>query len=271
MTTEKLQKVLARAGVGSRREMERWIAAGRVSVDGCPATLGDRVGAGARIAIDGRPLGKRAAEPLPRRVLAYHKPAGEVVTRSDPEGRRTVFSRLPRLRGGRWVAVGRLDVNTSGLLLLTTDGSLASRLMHPRYQLPRDYAVRVFGHVTPEVLERLQRGVALDDGEAAFERIEVLAAGEAANEWYRVRVREGRNRLVRRLWESQGVTVSRLLRVQYGPVALPPALREGQYHELGAGERRELCALVDLAGAEAGAGRGSTRPARSGHRPARRR
>ncbi|PWG63490.1 23S rRNA pseudouridine(2605) synthase RluB [Sediminicurvatus halobius] len=270
MTTEKLQKVLARAGVGSRREMERWIAEGRVSVDGRTAQLGDRVGAAARIAVDGRPLGKRAAEPLPRRVLAYHKPAGEVVTRQDPEGRRTVFTRLPRLRGGRWVAIGRLDVNTSGLLLFTTDGSLASRLMHPSYRLPRDYAVRVFGHVSEAMLERLREGVTLDDGKAAFERIETLAAGEAANEWYRVRVREGRNRLVRRLWESQGVTVSRLMRVQYGPVALPPNLREGQHHELGPGAVDELCTLVDLP-AEASAGdRRKAAPRRPRRRPPRR-
>lgn len=269
MTTEKLQKVLARAGVGSRREMERWIAAGRVSVDGQTAQLGDRVAADARIAIDGRPLGRQAAAPLARRVLAYHKPAGEVVTRSDPEGRPTVFRRLPRLRGGRWVTVGRLDVNTSGLLLFTTDGTLASRLMHPRYRLPRDYAVRVFGRVEPAMLARLQQGVALEDGTAAFESVEVLAAGEAANEWYRVRVREGRNRLVRRLWESQGVTVSRLMRVQYGPVALPPGLREGQLRELGPGEVRALCDLVALPGEDPPAGGHGRRRAAPGRRPRR--
>ncbi|WP_435104766.1 23S rRNA pseudouridine(2605) synthase RluB [Arhodomonas sp. AD133] len=245
--TEKLQKVLARAGLGSRRQMEAWIEAGRVRVNGRVAALGDRVTGDARIAVDGRPLARRAASVPERQVIAYHKPAGEVTTRSDPEGRPTVFARLPRLKRGRWVAVGRLDVNTSGLLLFTTDGELANRLMHPRHRLPRDYAVRVFGEVTPEMLERMMQGVSLEDGRAAFESIEPLSPeDDAANEWYRVRLREGRRREVRRLWESQGVQVSRLIRVQFGPVQLPPGLRQGRHVALKPGEVRELCRLVGL-------------------------
>ncbi len=246
MNSEKLQKVLARAGYGSRREMERAIEAGRVEVDSRRAQLGDRVATGARIRVDGRPVTRKALEPVPRRVIAYHKPMGELVTRSDPEGRRTVFTRLPVLKGARWIAIGRLDINTSGLLLLTTDGELASRLMHPRYELLRDYAVRIFGRVEPAMIERLTAGVTLEDGRAAFDHVVTLDSGRAANEWYRVRVREGRNRLVRRLWESQGVQVSRLMRVQYGPVEMPAGLREGQYQALSRGEVRHLAGRVDL-------------------------
>ncbi len=246
MTTEKLQKVLARAGMGSRRAMEAVIESGRVEVDGKPAKLGDRVGPSAKIRVDGRLMGARSLAEPERRVIAYHKPTGEVVSRSDPEGRRTAFDRLPRLETGRWVAVGRLDINTSGLLLLTTDGELANRLMHPSHQLARDYAVRIYGRVEPEMLKRLLAGVTLEDGDAAFESIEPIDTQRAANEWYRVRLREGRNRLVRRLWESQGVQVSRLMRVRYGPVELPPGLREGQVQALSAGEVRHLAELVGL-------------------------
>ena len=255
MNSEKLQKVLARAGLGSRREMERRIEAGRVRIDGRPATLGDRVTPAARIDMDGRPVSAAALAPAERRVIAYHKPTGELVTRHDPEGRRTVFARLPRLDRGRWLAVGRLDINTAGLLLLTTDGELAHRLAHPAYELVRDYAVRVFGQPDAATLQRLCAGVQLDDGKAAFESIAPLDGGEAANHWYRVRLREGRNRLVRRLWESQGLSVSRLMRIQYGPVAMPPGLREGQVQALRAGEVRHLAELVDLppsAGTSAG-------------------
>ncbi|MCS4505022.1 Ribosomal large subunit pseudouridine synthase B [wastewater metagenome] len=244
--TEKLQKVLARAGMGSRRQMEALIRDGRVRVDGRAATLGDRVSPHARITVDGRPLGRTAVEPPPRQVLIYHKPAGEVTTRSDPEGRPTVFKRLPQLRRGRWVVVGRLDVNTSGLLLFTTDGELANRLMHPRYRLPRDYAVRVFGGVGDDVIARLTEGVTLEDGPARFESVEPLSPEEAANEWFRVRLREGRRREVRRLWESQGLQVSRLIRVQFGPVELPPRLRQGQHATLKPGEVRQLYELVGL-------------------------
>jgi len=245
--SEKLQKVLARAGVGSRREMERWIADGRIKVDGRAATLGDRVDADARITVDGRPLGRRGAEGPRRRVIAYYKPAGEVTTRSDPEGRPTVFSRLPPVEKGRWIAVGRLDVETLGLLLFTTDGELANRLMHPAYELPREYAVRVFGEVTPAVLERLAGGVELDDGEARFESVTPGSGGaEGANEWYHVVLRRGRRREVRRLWESQGLTVSRLIRIRYGRVSLPKGLHRGQYRELSAREVGALAAAVDL-------------------------
>ena len=246
MTEERLQKVLARAGLGSRRVMESYIAAGRVEVNGKTAQLGDRVAESAKIRVDGRLVTAAALAGAERQVIAYHKPTGEVVSQRDPEGRKTVFTRLPKLKAGRWIAVGRLDINTSGLLLLTTDGELANRLMHPRHQLPRDYAVRIYGRADPEMLKRLTGSVTLDDGPAAFESIEPIDAGRAANEWYRVRVREGRNRLVRRLWESQGVQVSRLTRVQYGPISMPPGLREGQVHALSAGEVRHLCELVGL-------------------------
>ena len=266
MTSEKLQKVLAQAGLGSRREMERWIDAGRVRVDGKPARLGDRVGPKARISVDGRPVLATARVPTTRRVIAYHKPLGELVTRTDPEGRKTVFQRLPRIRGGRWIAVGRLDINTGGLLLLTTDGELAHRLMHPSQQLERDYAVRVYGQVDAAMRERLLRGVTLADGPAAFEQLTPIDAGRAANDWYRVRLREGRNRLVRRLWESQGVQVSRLLRVQYGPIELPPGLREGRFEEL---RPQQVAMLAQRVGLEA-AGDRRSRPA-SGHRHGRRR
>lgn len=268
MSEEKLQKVLARAGLGSRRVMEGYIEAGRVEVDGKVATLGDRVGSAARIRVDGRLIPAAALAGIERRVIAYHKPTGEVVSQRDPEGRKTVFTRLPKLTAGRWIAVGRLDINTSGLLLLTTDGELANRLMHPRHQLPRDYAVRIYGRLEPDTLKRLSSGVTLDDGPASFESIEVINSGKAANDWYRVRLREGRNRLVRRLWESQGVQVSRLMRVQYGPISLPPGLREGQVQALTAGEIRHLCDLVDLPVPPPQSGRGKSdsrrRPSRGG-------
>lgn len=240
---EKLQKVLARAGYGSRREIETWIAAGRISINGRVATVGDRVGAEDRLRLDGRPL--RLEEGFPRRrVLAYHKPVGEVTTRSDPDGRPTVFASLPRLRSGRWVPIGRLDLNTAGLLLFTTDGELAHRLMHPSSEIEREYAVRVLGAVDPEVLARLTEGVELEDGPARFETV-IDAGGSGANHWYHVVLKEGRKREVRRLWASQGVTVSRLLRVRYGPVRLERALRPGRFRDLG---EAELGALLQAAG-----------------------
>jgi 23S rRNA pseudouridine2605 synthase len=231
---ERLQKVLAAAGLGSRREIESWIEAGRVSVNGRVAKLGDRAGAADRIAVDGKPLAfatKSAA-----RVLIYNKPEGELVTRSDPEGRPTVFSRLPP---GRWVAVGRLDINSAGLLLFTDDGDLANRLMHPRYEISREYAARVQGAVD---LDRLSQGVELDDGPAAFERIEPMdpRARSPANRWYRVTLREGRKREVRRLFEAVGARVSRLLRVRYGPIELPRDLKPGHWRELAPESVREL-------------------------------
>ena len=269
--TEKLHKVLAQAGLGSRREMEQWIVQGRVRVNGQVASLGDRVNAKARISVDGRPVLSSALAATPRRVIAYHKPLGELVTRHDPEGRRTVFQRLPKVQGGRWIAVGRLDINTGGLLLVTTDGELANRLMHPRYELERDYAVRVYGRVDEAVCQKLLAGVDLEDGRAAFESIVPVDSGRAANEWYRVRLLEGRNRLVRRLWESQGLQVSRLMRVRYGPVELPAGLREGRFEELPAAAVRQLAERVGLAGARAP--HPSRRPAgkRRPHRPISRR
>lgn len=242
--SEKLQKVLARAGFGSRREIEGWISAGRVSVNGKVATLGDRVSPGDVLRVDGRVVPRRRKEGPQRRVIAYHKPVGEVVTRSDPEGRPTVFRNLPRAVNGRWIAVGRLDVNTAGLLLLTTDGELANRLMHPSSEVEREYAVRVFGEVSPAVLERLRQGVELEDGPARFDSI-VDAGGDGANHWYHVVIREGRNREVRRLWESQGVVVSRLTRVRYGPAALDRSLRQGKCKDLPA---PVLKALLETAG-----------------------
>ena len=248
--TEKLQKVLARLGMGSRRELETWIEAGRVSINGDRAKLGDRVSERDIIRVDGRRVGqldgrKRYETRGPRpRVLAYHKPAGEVTTRRDTEGRPTVFAALPRLRLGRWIPVGRLDINTTGLLLLTTDGDLAHRLMHPSTGVAREYAVRVFGEVSREVLERLRTGVELDDGPARFETLED-AGGEGMNHWYRATLKEGRNREVRRLWESQGVQVSRLIRTGYATVRLSRRLRPGRWEELPA---QEVAALREAVG-----------------------
>jgi 23S rRNA pseudouridine2605 synthase len=228
---ERLQKLLAAAGYGSRRQIEAWIAAGRVSLNGAPARLGDRAGTGDRIELDGKPLALKPAGARPR-VLLYHKPDGEMVTRSDPGGRPTVFQRLPPIPGGKWVAVGRLDINTAGLLLVTDSGELANRLMHPRYEVEREYAVRVLGALSPENRTKLLSGVRLDDGIGRFDRLEPSGAAEGANRWYRVVLREGRNREVRRLFEAVGCKVSRLLRVRYGPVELPRDLRPGNWIEL---------------------------------------
>ncbi|MGX9463349.1 23S rRNA pseudouridine(2605) synthase RluB [Shewanella sp. A14] len=229
--SEKLQKVLARAGHGSRREMEAWIAAGRVSVDGEIAGLGDRVEADAKIRIDGRAVSLKSADDIVCRVLAYHKPEGEICSRKDPEGRTTVFERLPKVRDARWVAVGRLDINTSGLLLFTCDGELANRLMHPSNEVEREYAVRTFGEVPEAAVQRLRTGVTLEDGPAHFDTIKA-AGGEGINQWWHVTLREGRNREVRRLWESQEIQVSRLIRVRYGQVELPKTLPRGGWIEL---------------------------------------
>jgi len=225
---ERVQKVLAEIGLGSRREVERWVAEGRVRVNGKPAVPGVRVGPRDTITVDGRPVPRRRRAPSPSRVLLYHKAEGEVSTRRDPEGRPTVFASLPR---GRWLAVGRLDVNTTGLLLFTDDGALAAGLMHPRSGVEREYAVRVYGEVPAEALTRLTAGVVLEDGEARFDRV-ADAGGEGRNHWYRVVIREGRQREVRRLWESQGARVSRLIRIRYGPVSLPRGLRPGRWQEL---------------------------------------
>lgn len=230
-TNEKLQKVLARAGYGSRRELEEWIKSGRIKVNNQVATLGDRVSESDRISVDGKPVQQARLKERRSRVLIYHKPIGEVCTRSDPEGRDTIFNHLPRLASGRWITIGRLDLNTSGLLLITTDGDLANRMMHPSHQVEREYAVRVLGEVTADMLKRLKEGVELDDGPAHFDVV-AKAGGDGANQWYHVILREGRNREVRRLWESQGVQVSRLMRVRYGAVSLPRGQRPGRWEEL---------------------------------------
>ncbi len=226
-----MQKVLARAGIGSRREMERWIEQGRISVDGAISTLGERVLPGQQIRVDGQPLASGARFGARRRILMYNKPEGEICTASDPEGRRTIFDQLPALRNGRWVAVGRLDINTQGLILVTTDGELANRLMHPSGGIEREYAVRVLGKVGSDMLERLHAGIELEDGLARFDTI-TDAGGEGANHWYHVTLREGRNREVRRLWEAVGVKVSRLIRVRYGTATLPRGLRPGRWADL---------------------------------------
>ncbi len=243
--SEKLQKVLARAGYGSRREIEAWIAEGRITVNKQTAKLGDRISEHDVILIDGHPpQAHRLAGPR-RRVLAYYKPEGEVCTRTDEQGRATIFDRLPKLRNGRWIAVGRLDINTTGLILLTTDGELANRLMHPSSEVEREYAVRVLGEVTQEMAQKLKRGVMLEDGMAHFDAIQE-AGGEGANRWYHVVLKEGRNREVRRLWESQGLKVSRLIRVRYGPISLSRSLRIGQWQELESDGVQALLPLTHL-------------------------
>lgn len=244
---ERLQKILANTGLGSRRELEGWIAAGEVRVNGERATLGRRAQLGDDLVVKGRFYRVVTDDREVRRVLAYHKPLGEVTTRDDPEGRRTVFDALPRLHHGRWIAVGRLDINTLGLLLLTNDGELANALMHPSGEFERHYAVRVNGRIDAEMLERLATGVELDDGPASFERI-VEEGGEdkSANRWYRVVVKQGRNRVVRRLLESQGLQVSRLIRTRFGPIALPRWLARGKLHELGPDDVGPLATAAKL-------------------------
>ncbi len=236
--SERLQKFLASAGFGSRRQIEDWIRQNRIIVNGQPAQLGLSVSAADRIQIDGKPV-RVARQQQPRRVLAYYKPVGEMTTRRDPDGRPTVFDRLPPVRDGRWIAVGRLDLNTQGLLLLTNDGELANQLMHPSSRIDREYAVRVAGEVTPEQLRRLLEGVPLEDGPARFDEMRE-AGGEGVNHWYHVILREGRHREVRRLWESQGITVSRLIRVRYGPVVLRRGLHPGRWDELDEAQMTEL-------------------------------
>lgn len=240
----KLHKALADAGFGSRRELEQWIAAGRVSVNGLPAHVGQRVGPEDKIRVNGKLVQLKFQLRLPR-VLVYHKPEGEIVSRDDPDGRPSVFAKLPRLKSGRWISIGRLDFNSCGLLLFTNDGNLANRMMHPRYEIEREYAVRVLGEATPEMLERLRSGIQLEDGLASFSLI-TEGGGEGANRWYRVVLSEGRNREVRRMFEAVGLVVSRLMRVRYGPVHLSPRLKRGQCRDLEQGEVQELLKLLPV-------------------------
>jgi 23S rRNA pseudouridine2605 synthase len=235
---QKLHKMLAQAGLGSRRELEEWIIAGRVSVNGKPAHVGQRIGPQDRVKVNGRPVNLKFAPRTPR-VLIYHKQEGEIVSRDDPEGRPSVFDKLPRIGGGRWVNVGRLDFNTEGLLIFTSSGELANRLMHPRYELEREYAVRVIGELQPEQEQALLDGIELEDGEAHFTTL-MSRGGEGTNRWYHVTLNEGRNREVRRMFEAIGVQVSRLIRVRFGPVSLSPRLKRGMSYELPEEEVRTL-------------------------------
>lgn len=228
---EKIQKILANAGLGSRRQIEGWIREGRITVNGQKASIGERITLDTAVCVDGRPIKLIKSSANKTRVLIYNKPEGEICTRSDPERRPTVFNHLPLLRNSRWILVGRLDINTQGLLLFTNNGELANRLMHPRTELEREYAVRVHGVVTSVILQQLQQGVKLDDGNAHFEKI-VEMGGDGSNRWFQVIVKEGRNRLVRKLWESQGLKVSRLIRTRFGAITLPRGLHRGQWHEL---------------------------------------
>src|SRR5699024_2776674 len=247
MMSEKLQKVLARTGMGSRRELETWISAGRVSVNGSVAKLGDRVTNKDLIRVDGRIVNTPKEEEIARRIIMYHKPAGEVCSRNDPQGRPTVFENLPRLRNLRWVLVGRLDINTSGLLLFTTDGELAHRLMHPSNEFVREYAVRVRGRLTPEQQQALLTGVELEDGISKFATLEEAGGGEESlNQWYKVTLLGGKYREVRRLFGSQGLEVSRLIRIRFGDLKLPPQLRLGRWAELDASEVEEIANSVQL-------------------------
>lgn len=244
---ERLQKVLAQAGLGSRRELEKWISQGRVKVNGTVAGLGDRIVFSDKVYVDDRYVKIPRRSDQEYRVIVFSKPEGVVCTHSDPEGRPTVFDYLPKLDGQRWISVGRLDINTSGLLILTTDGELANRLMHPSYGVDREYAVRINGEVDAAMIERLKQGVLLDDGVAKFTDIQEFG-GEGRNRWFHVVVMEGRNREVRRLWESQDVQVSRLKRVRYGCIFMPSRIKVGGWEELKVKEINDLRALVDLGG-----------------------
>jgi len=244
---EKLQKVMAQAGFGSRRTMEEWIAAGRVSVNGEPATLGMRVLPGDLVKTERRTIrvGERDHS---ARVLLYHKPEGEIVSRDDPEKRASVFDKLPKLRGQKWIAIGRLDFNTSGLLIFTTSGELANRLMHPRFEVEREYAVRVQGTMSDEQINQvLKAGVELEDGLVTFDKLEDQG-GEGFNHWYKVMLKEGRNRIVRRTFDALGLPVSRLMRVRFGIINLPPRLKRGMTAELGEGEVAQVLEWVGITG-----------------------
>ena len=235
--SEKIQKILAAHGLGSRRVMEQWISDGRIRVNGSIATLGDRVSETDQIQVDGRPIGRKK---IRHRHLLYNKQAGEICSRDDPEGRPSVFRRLPKLKNQRWISVGRLDFNTSGLLLFTTDGTLANRLMHPSAGVDREYAVRVLGNVSENKLDNMRTGVLLEDGMARFTDIRKSRDDGSANQWYYVVLMEGRNREVRRIWESQGLTISRLKRVRFGSFFIPSRVKSGKFVELKNKEIKDL-------------------------------
>ncbi len=240
--TQKLQKLLAQKGLGSRREMEALIISGQVSINGRVATVGDRAGVGDVIKIGKRVIRLNANESPPR-IILYHKPEGEIVSRRDPQGRPSVFDRLPHLKSSKWIAIGRLDFNTSGLLIFTTDGGLANRFMHPRFEVEREYAVRIIGQLTTEQMKQLTTGVELKDGQAKFNYL-ADQGGEGTNHWYRVILMEGKNREVRRMFEALGLTVSRLMRVRFGPINLPPRIKRGQWLELDAAHTSRLLSLI---------------------------
>ncbi len=256
---DKLQKIMATAGIASRRESERWIQEGRVSVNGKISTIGDRASINDTIRVDGKPIRMTKPEDFKRVMIAYHKPEGEISTRKDPEGRPTIFDTLPKIRNSRWLSVGRLDFNTSGLIFFTNDGEMANKLMHPSLEIVRKYAVRVRGQVHDEMIQSLLDGVELEDGLARFESIEV-AGGERSNHWFHVTLREGKNREVRRLWEAFDVQVSRLHRIQYGPFELPRALKCGRWREL---TRDELADFEKITGLTSSRGSKSTRQHKS--------
>ena len=245
MSKERIQKALARQGLGSRRQIESWIKEGKIQLNGEVANIGDQVKPGDQVMYSGRKIIIKAADEKFPRVIAYHKPEGEVCSRSDPEGRTTIFENLPGLKHSRWVAVGRLDLNTSGLILLTDNGELANRLMHPSHTIEREYAVRTLGVATDEMLHRLTHGVELEDGKARFEEI-IDSGGQGVNHWYHVVLMEGRNREVRRMWEAVGLKVSRLMRVRFGSVVLNKSQRPGKSRELTEKQVIELASLVGL-------------------------
>ncbi len=245
MSGDRIQKVLAHAGLGSRREVEGWIADGRLTVNGRPPEPGARISGQEKLCLDGKPLKLPTQVAASGRVIAYHKPVGVICSRKDPEGRPSSFDDLPQIRGGRWISVGRLDINTCGLLLFTNDGDLANKLMHPSSQVRRQYAVRVLGRPTSEDLQKLVKGVQLEDGPARFEKI-TEGGGEGANRWFDVVIREGRKREVRRLWEALGYKVNRLIRTHFGPVRLQREQKPGTTRELSAGEKKNLYEAAGL-------------------------
>lgn len=243
--TEKVHKVLARAGLGSRRQIEDWIREGRIRIDDRNAEIGDRVSEQSVIRLDGKRVHLKPTSEIRRRVLIYNKPVGQICTHHDPQGRSTVFESLPNVYQGRWLSIGRLDINTSGLLMFTNDGELANRMMHPSAEIERHYAVRIHGEATQQQLAQLKKGIELDDGLASFDSIK-LGGGQGTNNWYIVSLKEGRNREVRRMWQALDLEVSRLIRIQYGCVELPKSLSRGVWSELDDAKVNEVAASVGL-------------------------